>query len=355
MKRRWRFLFFGIGLAGMAIMLLQVNWSTMDWDQFFNVNVLTLFGMLILIWLAIYSIHTVCYKLILGDEHKKVRFFSMFKICASGFALNNVTPGGLIGGEPYRILELKRYVSTEKATSSTLSFTLVYTLGHFLLWITATVLYIVYGLPGNVGITILMMTAGCLITGGFALFILLRKRGVAYPVMKWLSKLPILRKKLPVVVEKNKESYIEIDENIKKFRTTPVRFVVVIALQYLTRILEGLEYFAILYYFTGGEGTIFDGILIMGVASLIGNIIWIIPMQTSTREIGMVFALSFLMCTQGLPNNELAELAVQIGLVYRVREFLFILFGILLVAFGKRGKKYKEDEQKIEIEEKGAN
>lgn len=352
MKRRWRFLFFAIGLAGIAVMLFQVDWSTMNWEELLSVNILKLFGVLIGIWLVIYALHTLCYKIILGEDHKKVKFFSMFKICASGFALNNVTPGGLIGGEPYRILELKRYVSTEKATSSTLSFTLVYTLGHFLLWITATILYIVYGLPGNVGITILLMTAGCLLTGGFVLFILLRKRGVAYPVMKWLSKLPILRRKLPAVVEKNKESYIEIDENIKKFRTTPVRFIVVIAIQYLTRVLEGVEYFAILYYFTGGAGTVFDGILIMGVASLVGNILWIIPMQTSTREFGMILALSFLMCTQGLP---LDELAVQIGLVYRVREFLFILFGILLVIFGKRGKKYKEDEQKIEIEEKDAN
>ena len=166
--------------------------------------------------------------------------------------------------------------------------------------------------------------------------------------MKFLAKLPILKKKLPAVVEKHKDSYIEIDENIKQFRTTPLRFILVTFLQYVTRVLEGLEYFAILYYFTGGAGTLIDGILIMGVASLVGNLLWIIPMQTSTREFGMVLALSFLTCIAGLP---LDELAVQIGLVYRVREFLFILFGISLVMFGKKGKKFPEKPKDIEENE----
>ena len=174
MKRRWRLLFFALGIAGIVVMLFQVDWKNMDWEMLTSINLLKLFGILIGIWLVIYAIHTLCYKLILNEDSKKVHFFSMFKICASGFALNNVTPGGLIGGEPYRVLELKRYVSTEKATSSTLSFTLVYTLGHFLLWITAGILYIIYGLPGNTWIDVLILASCGLISIGFLLFILLR-------------------------------------------------------------------------------------------------------------------------------------------------------------------------------------
>ena len=342
MKRRWRALFFALGIAGITVMLFQVDWKTMDWGMFSSSKLLALFGILIGIWLVIYSIHTLCYKLILAEDGNKVRFFSMLKICASGFALNNVTPGGLIGGEPYRVLALKRYVSTEKATSSTLSFTLVYTLGHFLLWISAGVCYIAIGCPGNTWVDILILVSCSLLAGGFLTFILLRKRGVVYPVMKFLSKLPILRKKLPAVIEKNKESYLEIDENIKQFRTTPLRFIGVTLLQFVTRLLEACEYFALFYYFTGGKGNLFDGILIMGVASLVGNLLWIIPMQTSTREFGMILALGFVINRVGLPSDNLSELSLQIGLIYRIREFLFILFGISLVMFGKRGKKYPE-------------
>ena len=79
------------------------------------------------------------------------------------------------------------------------------------------------------------------------------------------------------------------------------------------------------------------GILIMGIASLIGNILFIIPMQASTREGGMVIALSFLMI--GVSEGLIGDISVAIGLFYRIREFIFIFAGIIMVLIGRRGKK----------------
>lgn len=341
MKFRYKLIFFAIGLVGIGILLWKADLPHVDWGMIFSLDTLALFAVLIAIWIVIYFLHAICYKVILHEESWKINIFSMFKICASGFALNSVTPAGLVGGEPYRIMELKRYCSTEKSTSSTLTFTLMYTFGHIMLWITAAVVYLIYLLTGHAGtlwVSILVLTSGAILLIPLLLFLLKRKNGFAYPTMRFLCKLPILRKKLTPVVEKNKDSYIEIDDNIREFRNSPGRFILALGLQYTTRLLEALEYFLLFYFFvrTAGISTnFFDGVLIMGIASLVGNILFIIPMQAATREGGMTIALSFL-----ITSDELIKTAgVGIGLVYRIREFIFILSGIVMVLVGRRGKK----------------
>lgn len=340
MKFKYKLIFFAIGLVGIGIMLWRADLPHVDWGMIFSLDTLILFSILIALWIVIYILHALDYKIILKEEAWKISMFSMFKICASGFALNNVTPAGLVGGEPYRIMELKRYCSTEKATSSTLTFTLLYTFGHIMLWLTAIGAYFVYLILGHttqLWLTILLGVSGILLFAAFLVFLICRKNGFAYPVMKFLCKLPLIGKKLTKVVEKNKDSYIEIDNNIREFRNTPLRFTVSLLIQYVTRLLEALEYFLLFYFFVRNFGisvSFFDGVIIMGVASLIGNILFVIPMQAATREGGMTLALAFLVGTK-----EIGTTAVGIGLIYRIREFLFIVAGIIMVLVGKRGKK----------------
>lgn len=351
MKFKYKLIFFAIGLAGIGILLWKADLPNVDWDAVFSLDSLALLGVLCALWLVIYSIHALCYKVILAEESKKINFFSMFKICAAGFALNNVTPAGLVGGEPYRIMELKRYCSTEKSASSTLTFSLLYTFGHIMLWITTAIVVMVrmiMGEPVILWVAILVLISGGLLLGLFLVFILCRKNGFAYPVMKFLCKIPLLKKKLIPVVEKNKESYIEIDDNIREFRNSPVRFIVALLLQFSTRLLEAFEYFLLYWFFVrnfGIDARFIDGILIMGIASLVGNILFIIPMQASTREGGMTFALGFLLAEEEI----IQTVGVGVGLIYRIREFIFIVFGILLVLIGKRGKKKFTSQQLEEM------
>lgn len=346
MKFKYKLIFFAIGLVGIGILLWKADLKTVDWGLIFSLDTLALLGILIAIWIFIYILHAIDYKIILKEEAWKINMFSMFKICASGFALNNVTPAGLVGGEPYRIMELKRYCSTEKATSSTLTFTLMYTFGHIMLWLTAITAYFVYlftGHDGELWVTILLAVSGVVLLAAFLVFLLCRKNGFAYPVMRFLCKLPILKKKLTPVVEKNKASYIEIDDNIREFRNTPIRFTITLLIQYSTRLLEALEYFLLFYFFVRNYGitaSFWDGVIIMGVASLIGNILFVVPMQAATREGGMALALTFL-----VGGLDIGTTGVGIGLIYRFREFIFILAGIIMVLIGKRGKKKFTEEQ----------
>jgi len=338
MKKKWRLLFFLLGLAGIAILLIESDPATFDWSSFFSVNLIYLFIAIIGLWVVIYLLHTLCYKVILLDESKKVRFSSMMKIVTSGFALNNVTPAGLVGGEPYRIMELRRFVSTERATSSTLTFTLFYVFGHLALWVTGVALYLVLGCPGDLWLTISLCVVGGLFLAGILWFFIARKNGFVMPVMKLLSKLPLVKKPILKLLEKKEASFIEIDDNIREFRTHRYHFYAAFLLEYVSRLLEATEYFIILY-FLGANLHLYEGIVVMALASLVGNLLFIIPMQAGSREGGMALALSFFNIDGGF--------GVQTGIIYRVRDLLFTAVGIFLVLFERHKNKTSEETPEV--------
>ena len=343
MKLRYRIIFFLIGLVGMGIMLWQSDVANIPWDNLLTPKTLLFFAGLLGLWFVIYLVHVICYFVILGKDGKKVPFWSMFKICFSGFALNSVTPAGLVGGEPYRIMALKKYCSIEKASSSTLTFSLFYIVGHVTIWFTGAIVYFAMGLPGDTVIDVLLIITILGTTLFLFAFFASKRRGLVRPFMAFLTKLPFLKKHMQKVYDKNLNSYLNIDNNIKAFRSTRARFWTVYVLQYVSRLLECLEYFLIFLYL-GQTINIFGGILIMVMASLIGNLIVFIPMQAGSREGGMAMSLVFLGIHSGY--------GVQGGLIYRIRDFVCILIGISLIMFDKKKVRKnmfaKDDENATE-------
>lgn len=344
-KKYYKYIFLLIGIVGIVVMIISSDPAHIDWSLFVSWD----FGLLLAecfgVWFVIYILHTLTYKIILKEESKKIDIPHLFKITMTGFALNNVTPAGLIGGEPYRIMELKKYCSTEKSASATFSFTVLYACGHLLLWDIGVITYICLGLPGSTIIDVLL-----LVTGGFnllATFCLIFLRvNMVYPIMRLLTKLPLIGKKIAPLVEKKKDTFIEIDNLINEFHRDWMRFFIVLGIQLATRLLEAFEYFLIIRFFLNGaypEFNYFQGLMVMATCSLIGNLLFIIPMQAGSREGGMAIALHFL-----FTEDTVNAIAIPVGLVYRFRETVCTLIGIIMVAATRRNKKAIMEAEMIE-------
>ena len=338
MKKHYRTIFFIIGLAGIILLAIKANPDRLDWMELFTPQLPLLLVVLLLLWTLIYTIHAKVFRLIMGEEATKISRLDMFRICITGFALNNVTPAGLIGSEPYRILELKNYVSTEKATSSTITFSLMFVLGHFLLWLTGILIYIFMGCPGSTLVTVLLIGASFLLLGVCLYFMTYKQTALAVPVLHLLAKFPFIGKRVAAYTEKNQAMLSRIDQCYAEFHEDRKLFFTVTLLEYLARILEGVEYFLIFVYL-GESVSILGGILILSLASLMGNLLFMVPMQAGTREGGMAIALDILGTDFGT--------GVMGGLIFRVRDLICTVVGIALII---AGQKKKTDGAKEPIE-----
>ena len=70
------------------------------------------------------------------------------------------------------------------------------------------------------------------------------------------------------------------------------------------------------------------------MASLIGNLLFMVPMQAGTREGGLAIAIGWL----GIEP----AMGLMGGLIYRMRDLLCIIIGILLILLGKGPRKQEK-------------
>lgn len=330
MKKSLRIFFFLLGLAGLALLIYKTDPAHIDWSSLFTPRILLILLIQFALWAVIFYLHIKVYKQILGEEsYKKIGILRLFRITVSGFALNNVTPAGLVGGEPFRIMELRPFCGTKKAVSATLTFTVFYTMGHMMLWSIGSAMYFILGCPGTLFFTVMLAIAFCLMTLGSILFIRSKKQGFIMPVLRFFAGWPLLGKPVQKLIDKHGEQYSLIDEEISAFSRDRKRFFNALILELVSRLLEAAEYYVILRML-GASVTYPGGLLTMSFASLVGNIFFIIPMQASTREGGMALALSWLAVSDGIQ--------VMTGLLYRVRELLCIALGIGFILVEKRSK-----------------
>ena len=135
MKNKYRNIFLAFGIIAVLIMIFTFDMDYQElWANLKRAGVYL--PLVLLLWLFVYLINTVSWYIIIRSSGKTgFSFARLYKFTVTGFALNYVTPVGLMGGEPYRIMELKPYIGIERATSSVILYVMMHIFSHFCFWL----------------------------------------------------------------------------------------------------------------------------------------------------------------------------------------------------------------------------
>ena len=214
MRDKFRNIFMLFGIAVIVIMIftfdvdmpeLLANLKRAGWQL----------PLIILLWVLIYFMNALSWFVIINDkqEDRKVSFALVYKLTVSGFALNYATPMGLMGGEPYRIMELSPYIGASRATSSVILYVMMHIFSHLCFWASSIVLYLCcYPLNNAVGITFII--AGAAISFLIYLFMRGYKYGLAVKTLRICCRLPFVKNKARSFMQKQEETLVKIDRQI---------------------------------------------------------------------------------------------------------------------------------------------
>lgn len=294
------------------------------------------FFAVVILWAFLYLFNTTAWYTIIRsqtqdvEERKKVSFLWLYKVTVSGFALNYATPGGLMGGEPYRIMELTPKIGAERATSSVVLYAMTHIFSHFWFWLISIFLYI---LTQSVNLLMGIMLAVIFIfcTSAIWFFLTGYKKGLAVRMMNLVRHIPFVKRWAEPFVANHKEELDRIDTQIASLHNqNPRTFITVVLLELSCRICSALEIFFILLVLFPSVNY-FDCILILSFTSLFANMLFFIPLQLGGREGG------FLMSVKGLGIS--LKAGIFVALLVRIRELIWTAIGLLLIKLDRKKNK----------------
>ncbi len=339
MNSKFRNVFLVFGIVAVVIMLFTFDVS---YDELLgNLKRAGIYlPLVLLLWLVVYCINALSWYIIIksGGKLGGLTFGKLFKYTISGFALNYVTPVGLMGGEPYRIMELTPYIGVERSTSSVILYVMTHIFSHFVFWMSAVVVYVLF-FPVNweMGIILGLITVFCVFLG--TLMAKGYKHGMAVACMRVGSKIPYLKKKVARFAEAHKEKLENIDQQIALLhQQRKSTFYGALTLEFTSRIVSCAEVWLILNVLTTDVSFI-NCFLILAFSSLLANLLFFLPMQLGGREGGFALAVG------GLALS--GAYGVYTALITRVRELVWIVIGLALMKVGnkKAAAKVKDLEK----------
>lgn len=338
MKKKYQNGFFIFGIVVLVIMVTQLDFAQV-WDGLQRAGYW--FLAVVALWFFLYLFNTAAWMTIIkasqpaddiqqttpNTKQSKVSFWWLYKITVSGFALNYATPGGLMGGEPYRIMSLAPKIGTERASSSVILYAMTHIFSHFWFWLLSVVLYII------IEDVSLFMWGFLSVIGGFCslaiwFFVKGYKKGIAVSCMNILSHFPLIKKKIRGFIERHDEQLKTIDRQIAALHNQNRKsFITAVMLELACRVVSALEIYFVLLVIQP-EASYLQCILILAFTSLIANMLFFMPLQLGGREGG------FMMSTTGLALTTNA--GILVALIVRIRELIWTAIGLLLIKCTKR-------------------
>lgn len=318
-SRKYKILFFVIGIILFLYMIYQFGIGNIieyiKQTGFWLITVIS-------IWFIIYILHTLSWSEIIRSRGARIKLSTLLTIHLSSSALNYVTPFLNLGGEPFRIMATKEYLGLETSVSSTLLYNMIHILSHLIYWLIScfTVLLVIK----NSEIYLIVIPLIIILSLGVLLFFMWYKNGIFLSFILLTNKI-IFLKPIGKFLNRKKEKLLVLDELVKDlFNNNKKAFYISLSYELLARYVSAVEFYIILFSI-GYPANFLQAIYIYAASSLILNILFFVPMEAGTREAGLYAISASLGYSPGI--------GVYISIVNRLREFFWIIIGLLLMQF----------------------
>jgi uncharacterized protein (TIRG00374 family) len=295
-----------VGVAELVANAASVGWMF--------VPVLVLYG-------GVMLCNAFVWRLTLADEPIRPPFSRLLSLTISGAALNFVTPLVNAGGEPFRSAGIAPWLGARRAAGSVILVRMLNTLALILTWFTALVMALVM-LPLH-GALMAAALGGVVLTALLALLVLSgHQEGVLERILDLLHRIPLVGRATRRL-DRWRGTLADMDRQIADFyRRSPPRFFQALAVEYFARALLLGEYYLVALGL-GIPLSLPGAYLVGGLASLVQNVIFLIPYEIGVKE-GALFLLFQLV---GLDPKA----GLYTALVIRARDLAWIGIGLLLV------------------------
>ncbi len=328
MNRKYKIILFLVGIAIFTYLVLDFGIDNIL-TNFYKTG--WYFVPVVGVWAFVYLFNAFAWRLIIGNISPQIPFHKIISITISGFALNYITPSVAVGGEPYRIVELKESLGTSKAVSVTLLYTMIHILSSFVFWMLIIVLALVM-LPLTSATKITLIVILLSFSAVVYFFITRHKKGVVKSLLNITLKIPVI-KKLAAPLNNKTDSLQKVDDQITElYLKRKPDFYSALFLETFARIIGSLENLFILKAISV-DINFPEALYISAVSTFIINIFFFMPLELGSREGGLVLVLK----TLGITSS----LGIYLGLVNRIRELFWILIGLILIVLG--GKKINKE------------
>ena len=306
---------YNIGTTKIWINMLQTGW----W-----------FVPILLSWLIIYIMNAVAFKAIIEEPAvpgTKLPFLKILQLTVSGYSINYVTPFVALGGEPYRIMELKPFLGEAKASSSVLLYGMVHILSHIVFWL-VSIFLILAVLPLSPSMLILCLFILLFGLGIFWSFSKIYKRGFTVTILRFLQRIPLVGKYACTFYKEKKTVLEHIDEQIKDlYAQRRSQFFKALFLEFFARVIGCAELYFIAIAL-GLDMNIIQAFIGSSGSSLFANLIFFLPMQLGTREGGLAMAVTSIGFS--------ASVGIFMGLATRIREIIWIAIGLIWMSIVRK-------------------
>lgn len=329
MKPLYRNLFLAIGVVAIIVILCTSELSYEElWDNVRRAGYW--FPAVLALWVFLYLANAWSWSVIINDgEAPKVPFWKVYKYTISGYALNYVTPVGLLGGEPYRIMELTPYVGAAKAASSVILYAMMHIFSHFCFWSFSILLYLLlYGGGMSAGMAVFLLVCSLFCGGGIYFFFKGYRHGLAMKTLQALAHIPGVKSRLRRFIETRGESIRKVDGQIAALHAQrKSTFYLSLFIEFAVRVAGCLEIQFILLILTD-HVSFWDCVLIQAFTSLFANLFFFVPMGVGAREGGFALAVGGLSLA--------GAYGVYTSLIVRLRELVWTAIGLLLIKMGNQ-------------------